>query len=75
LRQHKSRTYGCLEIIIPDYLFRKGHHRMNGRKHLKLITNRLELIAATLDHICAELESPGRLSEFLNARVEQVGCS
>ena len=36
----------------------------------KLSTNRLDLVAATLDHIHAELEAPERLSSLLNALVE-----
>jgi RimJ/RimL family protein N-acetyltransferase len=37
---------------------------------MKLSTNRLELRAATLEHISAELEAPERLAFLLNARVE-----
>jgi RimJ/RimL family protein N-acetyltransferase len=36
----------------------------------KLRTNRLELTAATLDHICAEMESSEHLACLLGARVE-----
>jgi RimJ/RimL family protein N-acetyltransferase len=43
---------------------------MNKSKTVKLSTNRLELVAATLDHICAELEAPERLASLLNAQVE-----
>jgi len=43
---------------------------MTGSKPIKLSTNRLELIAATLDHICAELEAPERLPFLLDAEVE-----
>jgi len=43
---------------------------MNESKTIKLSTNRLELIAATLDHICAELEAPERLASLLDAQVE-----
>lgn len=43
---------------------------MTGSKPIKLSTNRLELIAATLDHICAELETPERLPFLLDAEVE-----
>ncbi|MCD4846876.1 MAG: GNAT family N-acetyltransferase [Candidatus Aegiribacteria sp.] len=43
---------------------------MNESKSIKLSTNRLELIAATLDHVCAELEAPERLASLLNAQVE-----
>jgi [ribosomal protein S5]-alanine N-acetyltransferase len=38
--------------------------------HLRLSTPRLDLVAATFDHICAELESPQCLGRLLNARVE-----
>jgi RimJ/RimL family protein N-acetyltransferase len=37
---------------------------------LTLSTNRLDLIPATLEHICAELESPEQLALLLDARVE-----
>lgn len=37
---------------------------------MRLSTNRLELVAATLDHVCAELESADRLASLLGARVE-----
>lgn len=44
------------------------------REELKSVrvlrTNRLELIAATFDHICAETESPEHLARLLHARVE-----
>lgn len=43
---------------------------MNEPKSVKLSTNRLELIAATLDHLCAEIEAPDRLASLLNVRVE-----
>jgi len=36
----------------------------------RLFTNRLDLVAATLDHIRAELEAPERLSSLLDALVE-----
>ncbi|MBN2590340.1 MAG: GNAT family N-acetyltransferase [Sedimentisphaerales bacterium] len=39
-------------------------------KHNKLQTNNLELIAATLEHINAELESPEQLASLLNTQVE-----
>jgi [ribosomal protein S5]-alanine N-acetyltransferase len=38
--------------------------------HLKLSTARLNLVAATFDHLCAELESPQHLGRLLNARIE-----
>lgn len=43
---------------------------MDESKPLRLFTNRLEITAATLDHVCAELEAPERLASLLNARVE-----
>ena len=43
---------------------------MNESKPIKLSTNRLELIAATPDHICAELEAPKHLAFLLNSQVE-----
>ncbi|MGD9947308.1 MAG: GNAT family N-acetyltransferase [Desulfobulbus sp.] len=36
---------------------------------MKISTDRLELVAATLDHVRAELESPERLATQLNAEV------
>lgn len=39
-------------------------------KHNKLQTNNLELIAATFEYICAELESPEQLASLLNTQVE-----
>lgn len=39
-------------------------------EHNKLITKNLELIAATLEHIRAELESPEQLASLLNTQVE-----
>lgn len=38
--------------------------------NITLSTQRLELIAATLEHICAELEAPERLASLLSAQVE-----
>ncbi len=43
---------------------------MSESNSVKLSTNRLDLIAATLDHICAEIEAPERLASLLNAQVE-----
>ena len=43
---------------------------MNTQKLLMLRTNRLNLVAATLDHVSAELESPERLARLLNVRVD-----
>lgn len=43
---------------------------MSNTTHLTLSTPRLELVAATLEHICAELETPDRLASLLHARVE-----
>ncbi len=43
---------------------------MNEFNSIKLSTNHLELIAATLDHISAEIEAPERLASLLNAQVE-----
>lgn len=37
---------------------------------MRLSTNRIELVAATLDHVCAELESAERLASLLKAHVE-----
>jgi len=37
---------------------------------MRLSTNRLELIAATFDHVCSELESTERLASLLKAHVE-----
>ena len=37
---------------------------------MKLSTRRLDLVAATLEHICAELESIGRLESMLGARID-----
>lgn len=37
-------------------------------KSLKLSTNRLELIASTLEYVCAEIESPERLAYLLNVQ-------
>jgi RimJ/RimL family protein N-acetyltransferase len=48
----------------------KRRGNMNESKSVKLSTNRLELIATTLDHICAEMEAPERLESLLNAQVE-----
>jgi [ribosomal protein S5]-alanine N-acetyltransferase len=39
-------------------------------RSFKLSTNRLELVAATLDHVYAELESPQQLASLLNVEVE-----
>jgi hypothetical protein len=44
---------------------------MKRFKAIRLSTNRLELIAATLAHLSAELESPEHLATMLNARVSQ----
>ncbi len=43
---------------------------MNETVSVRLTTNRLELIAATLNHVCAELEAPESLAALLNAQVE-----
>jgi len=43
---------------------------MNKSISKKLTTNRLELVAATLDHVCAELETAERLASLLRAHVE-----
>jgi [ribosomal protein S5]-alanine N-acetyltransferase len=43
---------------------------MNETKPIRLSTNRLELIAATLDHVCAELEAPESLIALLNSQME-----
>lgn len=37
---------------------------------MRLSTNNLELVAATLDHVCAELEAAERLASLLKAHVE-----
>jgi ribosomal-protein-alanine N-acetyltransferase len=37
---------------------------------MKLRTERLDLVAATLDHICAELEAPRYLASLLGATVD-----
>ena len=39
---------------------------------MKLSTHRLELVAATLDHIVAELESNARLAALLSAKVDSA---
>jgi RimJ/RimL family protein N-acetyltransferase len=43
---------------------------MNKNISMRLATNRLELIAATRDYVCAELESTERLASLLKAHVE-----
>lgn len=43
---------------------------MSSKARLTLSTPRLKLIAATLEHICAEIEAPERLVSLLNAQVE-----
>jgi RimJ/RimL family protein N-acetyltransferase len=43
---------------------------VNEFKCVRLQTNRLELTAATFDHLCAEIESSERLACLLGARVE-----
>ena len=43
---------------------------MNETNARKIFTNRLELVAANLDHVCAELEAPELLAALLNAQVE-----
>ncbi len=43
---------------------------MKELNNLRLKTNHLELIAATLEHICKELESPEHLAALLGAQVE-----
>jgi len=43
---------------------------MNEAKPVRLSANRLELIAATLDHVYAELEAPESLAALLNTQVE-----
>jgi ribosomal-protein-alanine N-acetyltransferase len=43
---------------------------MRESRSFKLSTNRLELVAATLDHVYAELESPQQLASLLNVEVE-----
>ena len=43
---------------------------MRESNSIKISTNRLELVAATLDHVCAELESPERLASLLSVEVE-----
>ena len=43
---------------------------MQERECGRLETGRLVLIAATLEHICAEMESPQRLARLLATRVE-----
>lgn len=43
---------------------------MKPANPLLLATDRLDLIAATLDHVCAELAAPERLAAMLNATVE-----
>lgn len=42
---------------------------MSNSKILSYSTKRLKLIASTLEHLAAELESPFKLSELLNAKV------
>ena len=37
---------------------------------MRLSTNRLELVSATFDHVCAELESAQRLASLLKAHVK-----
>ena len=39
---------------------------------MKLSTNRLDLVAATLDHVLAELESNARLAALLIAKVDSA---
>lgn len=43
---------------------------MNNIASVTLSTQHLELIAATLDHICAEIDAPERLTSLLHAQVE-----
>lgn len=43
---------------------------MHETNPLTLATPRLELTAATLEHVCAELEAPERLAALLHAQVE-----
>jgi len=43
---------------------------MNETNARKMLTNRLELIAANWDHVCAELEAPEHLAALLKATVE-----
>ncbi|HXK47172.1 MAG TPA: GNAT family N-acetyltransferase [Deltaproteobacteria bacterium] len=43
---------------------------MNETISTRLSMNRLELIAATLDHVCAELEDTERLASILKAQIE-----
>ena len=41
-----------------------------GIRAVELFTNRLELIAATMGHVCAELEAPESLAALLHAWAE-----
>ncbi len=43
---------------------------MNTSEPIRLSTNRLELVAATLELVLAELESPDSLATLLNVQVE-----
>lgn len=43
---------------------------MNEFESCRLVTKRLEMVAATLDHITAELEGPRRLASLLNVVIE-----
>ncbi len=48
----------------------KKRGKMTGFVSTRLSTNHLDLVAATLDHVNAELESPRHLASLLNAVVE-----
>lgn len=43
---------------------------MNEIKSMEMFTNHLKLIAANLDHVCAELKAPECLASLLDALVE-----
>jgi RimJ/RimL family protein N-acetyltransferase len=58
------------ESLLYLYFGKASRKRMDGTKPTRLVSSRLELIAATLEHLLAELESPERLADLLDARVE-----
>lgn len=46
------------------------HGSADLSKLLRLPAERLDMVAATLDHVCAEIEDPQRLGRLLGAQVE-----
>jgi [ribosomal protein S5]-alanine N-acetyltransferase len=69
-RCYNKKSRSRCRKVIREATSIIGDQNLSEFTPIVLRTNRLELVAATLDHVCAKLESPECLASLLGAGVE-----